>query len=384
MVQIALSALLVMGASLFVRTLADLGSLDVGFKPEHLLLATIDTPGEGYPGVKSVLVHERIQQAVTGLPGVDGVTSMELSWLSGDFGTTTFLTEDDLAHPGHAENERINVVDNGFFSVMGVPIVAGRAFSSADGGIAPRVAIINQALAKSRFPGQNPVGKRFAGNDEPRPQDWIEIVGVAGNTKYEDLREAPPPQYFLPLAQQTSTLGMTYAVRSRLGSDVLVPELRRAVASVDEKLAVTDIRTQREQIDGNMRSERALADLTSGFGVLALMLAIVGIYGVMLGTVEQRRREIGVRLALGAQRRQVQNAVLRESAWLALYGISVGLAASQAFTRVLQSILFGISPRDPLILSMVAALLFLVAIAAAWIPARRAASVQPMEVLREE
>ena len=383
-VQIALSALLVMGAGLFVRTLAGLDSLDVGFRTEHLLLATIDTPREGYTGVKSVLLHQRIQQAVAGLPGVDTVTSMAIPWLTGDSSTTTFLTEDDLAHPGHAEDERVNTVDNGFFSVMGIPFVAGRAFGAADNADAPPVAIINQALAKSRFPGQNPVGKRFTYSDKPGPKDWIEIVGVVGDTKYQDLRETPPPQFFLSSAQQSSIFGMTYAIRSRLDPRVLVPALRRAVASVDSNLPITDIRTQQEQIDENMRSERTLADLTSGFGLLALSLAIVGIYGVMLCLVEQRRKEIGIRLALGAQRECVRNSILRESAWLALVGIAAGLTASQAFTRILRSILYGVSPRDPLTLSLVATLLMLVALAAAWIPASRAASVQPMEVLRHE
>jgi ABC-type antimicrobial peptide transport system permease subunit len=177
---------------------------------------------------------------------------------------------------------------------------------------------------------------------------------------------------------------MTYAVRSRLDGQVLLAELRRGAASVDANLSVTEFQTEKQQIEEDTRTERTLADLTSGFGILALALAIVGIYGVMLNSVEQRRKEIGIRLALGAKRGDVRNTILRESTWLALAGIGAGLAASQAFTRVLQSILYGISPRNPLILSMVAALLLLVAVAAAWIPARRAASVEPVEVLRHE
>ncbi|MGA7259118.1 MAG: ABC transporter permease [Terracidiphilus sp.] len=382
--QIALSALLVMGAGLFVRTLADLNSIDVGFPTGHLLLATIDTPREVYPGVKSILLHQRLQQTIAALPGVQAATSMDSSYFTGDTSRTTFVTEQDIAHPGHAEDELVNTVGDGFFSAMGVPIVAGRAFSPADNATSPPAAIVNQTLAKTRFPGQNPVGKRFTFSYKPGEKDWIEIVGVARDTKYQDLRETPPPLYFLPLAQGGTIYDMTYAIRSRLDPAVLIPELRRAVASVDPNLPIADIGTQQKQIDENMSAERALADLTSGFGALALALAIVGIYGVMLCSVEQRRKDIGIRLALGAQRRQVRNTILRESAWLALAGISVGLAATQAFTRVLASILYGISPRDPLVLSAVAALLLLVALAAAWIPARRAASVEPMEVLRHE
>jgi predicted permease len=382
--QIALSALLVMGAALFVRTLAGLGSVDLGFRTDHLFLATIDTPREDYPGVKSIFLHQGLQQTIAGLPGVEAATSMEMAWLSGNSGITSFFTEGDIAHPGHAEDERINTVDNGFFSVMGIPIVAGRTFGPGDHAGAPRVAVINKALAKARFPGQNPVGKRFSFSDKPAPQDWIEIVGVVGDTKYQDLRETPPPQFFLPSLQQPSIFEMTYAIRSRLDTQVVLAELRHAAALVDPNLAVTDFQTQRQQIDEDTRTERTLADITSGFGIVALALAIVGIYGVMLCSVEQRRKEIGIRLALGERRERVRNAILLESTWLAVVGIGAGLAASQAFTRVMQSILYGISPRNPLILTMVAALLLLIVVIAAWIPARRAASVEPMEVLRHE
>jgi predicted permease len=382
--QVALSALLVMGAGLFVRTLAGLGSLDVGFRTDHLFLATVATPGEGYPGVKSVFLHQRLERAIGSLPGVEGATSIDMPWLTGDSATTSFFTEDDVAHPGHAEVERSSVVGNGFFSAMGIPIVAGRPFAPTDNAAAPPVAIVNEALARARFPGQNPVGKRFTDSDKAGQKDWFEIVGVAGDTKYQDLRETPPPQSFLPMLQQPSISGMTYAVRSRLDGQVLLAELRRGAASVDANLSVTEFQTEKQQIEEDTRTERTLADLTSGFGILALALAIVGIYGVMLNSVEQRRKEIGIRLALGAKRGDVRNTILRESTWLALAGIGAGLAASQAFTRVLQSILYGISPRNPLILSMVAALLLLVAVAAAWIPARRAASVEPVEVLRHE
>lgn len=370
--QIALSALLVMGAVLFVRTVADLGSTNLGFRTDHLFLAAIATPRKGYPGTKSVLLHQRLEQAIANTPGVEAVTANEMTWLAGDRATVSFYTKYDIAHPGRSEDERINVVDNGFFRVMGIPIIAGRGFDPTDNAAAPQVAIINEALAKSRFSGQNPVGERFALSGHPKAKDWIEVVGVARDTKYQDLRETPPPQFFLPSLQQQSIVQMTYAIRSHLDEQALLAELRRAVATVDPKLSIAPFQTVRQQIDENTRPERTLAAITSGFGVLALTLAVIGIYGVMLCLVEQRRKEIGVRLALGAQRTDVRNIVLRESAGLALAGTAVGLAASQAFTRVVRSILYGVSPHNLLTLSVVAALLVLVALGAAWIPARQA------------
>jgi predicted permease len=267
---------------------------------------------------------------------------------------------------------------------MGIPIIRGRDFAATDTASAPKVGIINEALARTRFPGLDPVGKRFSLSEHPTPGDWIEIVGVAANTKYQDLREAPPPQFFVPSLQQDSIFEMTYEIRSYLSQQVLLAELRRSVATVDPNLPIAEFQTQRQQIEDNTRTERALADLTSGFGALALALAIIGAYGVMLCSVEQRRKEIGIRLAVGAQRSHVRDIILRDSARLALVGITAGLAVSQVFTHLLQAILYGISPHNPLILSAVAALLLLVTLAAAWIPARRAASVDPIEVLRQE
>lgn len=369
--QIALSALLVMGAGLFVRTIAVLGSTDLGFRSDHLFLATIRTPRQGYPGFKSVLLHQRLQQAIASTPGVEAATSNEMTWLSGNSATTGFYTEDDILHPGHAAHERVDTVDNGFFSVMGIPIIIGRRFEATDTAAAPKVGIINEALARTRFPGQDPVGKRFTFSEHPKPKDWIEIVGVAADTKYQDLRETPPPQFFVPSLQKNSIFEMTYEIRSHLAPQVLLSELRHSVAAVDPNLHIGDFQSQRQQIEAGTHTERALAELTSGFGILTLALAIIGVYGVMLCSVEQRRKEISIRLPVGAGRSHVRNIILRDSGWLPLAGITAGLAVSQFFTRLLQAILYGISPHNPLMLCAVAALLLLVTLAAAWIPARR-------------
>jgi ABC-type antimicrobial peptide transport system permease subunit len=199
-----------------------------------------------------------------------------------------------------------------------------------------------------------------------------------------DLRDQPPPQFFMPYVQQKGVGGMTYQVRTGLSAAALLPSLRQVVQSVDRDLPLIDLRTQREQIDATMQIERTFAALTAGFGVLALALACVGIYGIMAYTVANRRNEIGIRLALGALPGQVRSMILRETFWLTLAGIAAGVAAAVGLTRLVKSMLYGIGPYDPFTLSAGVLVLLAVALAASWIPARRAAGVEPMEALRHE
>jgi predicted permease len=242
-----------------------------------------------------------------------------------------------------------------------------------------KVAIVNQALAKKRFPNVNALGKRFKTGDV-----LYRIVGICSDTRYANLRDDPPPQFFLPYVQQPDVGGMTYAIRTPLAPAEIVPALRRVVQQADRDLPIIDVRTQREQIDANMQMERTFAALSTGFGVLALALACVGIYGIMAYSVASRRNEIGIRLALGAQPRQVRGMILRESTWLAVAGIVVGAGAALGLTRLVKSMLYGIQPNDPLTMAGGVLILLAVALAASWIPARRAAGVQPMEALRHE
>lgn len=270
-----------------------------------------------------------------------------------------------------------------FFQTLGIPIVAGRSFGSQDTATSPKVGVINQTLARTRFPGLNPVGKRFRA-DRDSKSDWIQIVGICGDSHYMNMRETPPAQFFLPYIQQPEVRGMTYQLRTRLPAAALSPALQQVVQSVDRDLPITNMRTQREQINATMQMERTLAALTAGFGVLALVLACVGVYGIMAYSVAQRTNEIGIRLALGAQQGQVRKMILTESAWLALAGIVAGGAAALALARLIGSMLYGIKAYDPATMASGVVLLLAVTLAASWIPARRAAGVQPMEALRHE
>ena len=381
--QIALSTLLVIGAGMFVRTVAGLKSVEAGFLTDHLLLAEIDPPAQRYPGGKAVEVHRRLEEKIAAVPGVEGVSMMSMPYIAGGMMTTDFVPEDAKTDSKEDWGERHNDVGNSFFATIGIPMVAGRSFGPQDTAASPKVGIINQALARKRFPGVNPVGKRF-NTATGLKTGQILIVGVCADTHYQDLRETPPPQFFVPYVQQKSEYGMTYVIRSRVKPQALAPSLRRAVQQVDPELAIAELRTQQEQIADTMRMEFTVAALTAGFGVLALALACVGIYGIMAYSVANRRNEIGIRLALGAQPGQVRSMILRESTWLAVAGIAVGVAAALGLMRLTKAMLYGIQPNDPLTMASGVLILLFVALAASWIPARRAAGVQPMEALRHE
>lgn len=389
--QIALSTLLVIGAGLFLRTLAGLNSVNVGFRTDHLLLAEINPPAKRYPAGKDVELHRRLEQSFAAVPGVDSVALAWGAYLSDDTSRTDFLPEGVSYDKNKHQEEDLNAVGNRFFETLGIPIIAGRAFGEQDTQGSPKVAIINQALARTRFPGQNPVGKRFSTGDNDADghvgktvNDWIQIVGVCGDTRYANLRDEPPPQFILPYVQQTRVGAMTYEIRTRMKPETILPTLRLVVEQVDPDLPLVNVRTQDQQIEADMQQEHIFVALTSGFGVLALALACVGIYGVMACSVANRRNEIGIRMALGAQPRQVRGMILRESCWPTVAGIGAGAGAALALTKLVKSMLYGITPNDPATFSAGLLLLLAVAMAASWIPAQRAAKVQPMEALRHE
>ncbi|HWA94683.1 MAG TPA: ABC transporter permease [Terracidiphilus sp.] len=390
-VQIALSTLLVIGAGLFLRTLASLNAMSVGFKTDHLLLVGINPPEKRYPAGADIALHQRLEQAFAAIPGVESATAAQVAYVSNELSDTDFLPAGESFQPNAHQVEDLNVVGTDFFQTMGIPILAGRGFGPQDTATSEKVAVINEALVRKRFPGQNPVGKRFRtethdsdGFANTNPNEWIRIVGVCGNTRYTNLRQEPPAQFILPYVQQKSVGGMTYELRTRLAPDAIVPALRKIVQNIDPDLPLVDVRTQDEQIAADTMQERLFVTLTSGFGLLALALAAVGIYGVMSYSVSQRRSEIGIRLALGAVPSQVRGMVLRESTWIAMAGIAAGMGGAILLTRLVKSMLYGIAPNDPLTLAAGGAVLLLVALVSSWIPARRAARVQPMEALRHE
>jgi len=380
--QIALSTLLVVGAGLFLRSLFALRSVDPGFRTDHLVLFSINPPASRYAKGKDVQLHDRLEQDFAAIPGVQAVTSASIAYIGGNMQNNTFLLPGETIDQNMQQAEFFNQVGNNFFATLGLPIVAGRPFNAQDTATSPKVGIINQSLARKRFPNVNPVGKEFKTGDDSA--GWVRIVGICADNRYASLRDDPPAQFLMPYRQQPEAGGLTYELRTSLDPAALAPALRATVRKIDPDLPIVDIRTEQEQIDSSMQNERVFASLSAGFGVLALALACVGIYGIMAYTVANRRNEIGIRLALGAQPGQVQRMILGESTWLAGVGIVVGVGAALLLTRLVKSMLYGIQPNDLPTVATGASILLVIALASSWIPARRAAGVQPMEALRHE
>ena len=386
--QVALSTMLVVGSALFIRTLINLNSIDPGFRADHLLLFDINPSSKQYPAPKDVALHVRLEEALRSVPGVQSVTLTDNPLVAGDMSNSDFIIEGapkvEHKRGDNSGNASLADVGHDFFSVMGIPVIAGRAFTLQDVNSTQRLAVVNQTLVRQFFPHDNPIGKRFALDDDPEKQQWIEIVGVVGDTCYSNLKEESQAVHFDLYNQHQEMGGATYTIRTQMPPEAITPSLRAAVQKIDRDLPLMDIRTQQQQIDATTQQERVFASLTAGFGLLALALACVGIYGIMAYTVSQRTNEIGIRLALGAERRQVRGMVLREAGWLASFGVVAGLAVALALAQLVKSMLYGLKPADPTSFAGAGCLLLGVALIAAWIPAMRASRVEPMEALRHE
>jgi predicted permease len=386
--QIALSTLLVVGASLFLRTLINLNAVDVGFRADGLVLFDLNPPSKQYPAPKDIALHARIEQALRAVPGVEGVTLTDIPLLADSQSESNFNVEGapEAKEPqGGGAGAMQATVGQDFLSVMGIPMVAGRGFTPQDAEAPQRFSIVNQALARKYFPNQNPMGRRFSMDDsETKNRSWLEIIGVSADTRYSNLQQEPPPLHFDLYRQSKDIGGATYIVRTQMKPDAIVPSLRAVVRDIDRDLPLMDVRTQRQQIDATIVQERVFASLTAAFGILALALACVGIYGIMAYAVSQRTNEIGIRLALGAERRQVRGMVLKEAGWLAAVGVVVGVAVALGLGQLVKSMLYGLQPSDPASLVGAVVLLLGVALLAGWLPAMRASKVEPMEALRHD
>jgi predicted permease len=383
--QVAMSLVLLIGAGLIIRTLHNLQTVDAGFNRHNLLLFHLDPNLLGYKGERLANLYKQVFERIEAIPGARYVTFSRNALLSGSMsGRSVYLPGAAPARVNEDAPEiRLHQVRDNYFEAMEIPLLSGRNLSAQDDSRAPRVAVVNQTFGDRIFPGEDPVGKRFGFTPENTSE--IEIIGVARDAKYSSLREEIDPTVYTSWLQELGGIGsMTFMVRASGDPSSLVASIRQAVGEVDQNLPISSIRTQVEQVDQSLRMERLFARLLIFFGLLALLLAAIGLYGVMAYSVAQRTQEIGIRMALGAEARDVLRLVVRQGMVLAIVGIALGIGGAIGLTRFIRSLLFGVSATDPLTFALITAIIVAVALLACYVPARRAARVDPMVALRDE
>jgi predicted permease len=381
-IQIALSVVLLISTGLFVRTLGNLQDVDAGFNRQSLILFRIDAASAGYSPDQFTILQSRLQQALERLPGVHAVTFSSTALLSRVRHNKRISVPGRTAATGPLPIVNTNGLASNFFRAMELPLMIGRDFTELDNATAPKVAIVNQAFVRQYFNGQNPIGEHLL---IPSYAERVEVVGVSADAKYTDLRGAAPPTVYLPALQQVdgnANFAIRLAAANREGA--IFPAIRSAVRDVDPALPVLDLRTQDEQIDRLHGQELLFARLSAVFGGVALLLACVGLYGLMSHAVLRRTGEIGLRMALGALPGQVLRIVLGECLLMASLGILIGIAIAFGAGRLVASLLFGVAPLDPLTYGASAAALVAVATLASLAPARRASRIDPVVTLKME
>ena len=380
--QVAMSMLLLAGAGLFARSLYNLKSIDPGFQVEHLIAFSVDPSLSGYDSAAAVSLYDRMQHELSAVPAVHNVSMSEIGTLSGNDWSMTIRVEGYQAKEGEDLNPNVDGVGPRYFATMGIPVLAGREFTDGDTRGAPKVAIVNETMAKYFFGKDNPIGRRF-GIGRSSATD-IEIVGVVKDVRSLQLRNQAPRFVYLPYRQDESLTQLTFYVRSAQDGPTAATAVRQTVQRLDPNLPIFDLKSMEVQLDESLFIERMVAVLSVAFGALATLLAALGLYGVMSYAVARRTREIGIRMALGAERSRVLWLVLREVAVLAVSGIVGGLLFAIWLTRQVQSQLFGLSPTDPLTIGAAMVLLAAIALIAGYVPARRATAIDPMVALRSE
>ncbi len=380
--QVAMSMLLLAGAGLFARSLYNLKTIDPGFQVERLLAFSVDPSLSGYDNAAAVALYDRMQGELSAVPGVRNASMSEIGALSGNDWSMTVHVEGYQSKEGEDMNPSVDGVGPRYFATMGIPVVAGREFTESDTKGAPKVAIINETMAKYFFGSDNPIGRHF-GVGRSTPAD-IEIVGVVKDVRSLQLRNQAPRFIYLPYRQDDSLTSLTFYVRSAQDRQAAATAVRQAVQRLDPNLPIFDMKSMDVQVDESLFIERMVAALSVAFGGLATLLAALGLYGVMSYAVARRTREIGIRMALGAERGRVLWLVLRDVALLAGAGIAGGLLCALWLTRQVQSQLFGLSPNDPVTIGGAVLLLAAIAMAAGYVPARRATAIDPMQALRSD
>ena len=380
--EVCLSLVSLIIAGLLVRSLENVRSVDKGFVSDNVLLMSIDPERQGYDESRRRAVYHDLFNRLNRIPGVVAASMAEKPPVGGNMFTGKFLPEGLAPLPENFFEVHDNVIAPRYFDTLRIPMLSGRDFTERDTEGAPGVVIVNEALARQRWPGENPLGKRVR-HSRMGLGPLLEVVGVVGNARHRGLDESPEPYLYLPLFQYVEgRVGLH--IRTAGATDMAAP-VRRELREMDRDLPVFGVESLNQRIREELSIQWSLAALVSAFGSLALVLAMVGLYGVTAYVVGQRTREIGLRMALGAGRDDVMALIVGQSMKLVLGGLAAGVLCALALSRILESVLYGlIAPSDPATYATVSLLLVLVSLVAAYIPARRAARVDPMTALRQE
>jgi predicted permease len=382
--QVGLSLLLLIGAGLFVRSLNNLKDLNPGFDVAHVLSFSVDPTLNGYQTDRAKLFYKQLTQQLAALPGARMAALCVVPPLTFDQWDNTMTVEGYVAKPGENMDSHVNYVSPGFFATLKIPLHAGRDFTERDSTGAPRVVVVNEKFAHHYFGEHGAVGRHIGLGSDPGTKTDIEIVGVVGDTKYETMRLETPRQVFFPYLQNNWAAQMTAYVRTDLGPAQMFPALRTAVRRMDANLPVYLMKTVEHQRDDSLSVERLAASLSTAFGVLATVLAAIGLYGVMAFLVARRTREIGIRIALGARTGNVIWLVMREVLLLVGIGVAIGLPAAFAVTRQRASQLYDITPNDPATIALATLGIAAIAALSGYLPTRRATRIDPVTSLRYE
>jgi predicted permease len=379
--QVALSLILTVGAGLFLRSLVNLNHIDPGFHRENVLRLQVETDAIGYKEDDPRLnaLYQQIESHVSALPGVKAASFSAFTFREGSW-------SDAMIVPGMPNNENIavhqNVVGNGYFDTMQIPLIAGRTFTTADTATSQRVAVISEHIAKTLFPPGNPIGRHFdIGTNKPERD--FEVIGIVKDVKFRSLQEKTENVNYLLYTQHPWGFG-DFEVRYSGDFSAISTSVQQAIKSIDRNVRITHVTTLDEQVARSTTNQRLVAQLSTFFGLLAVFLSAIGIYGLMSYVVSRRTNEIGIRMALGAARSNVSWLVMREILYLVAIGIAIGIPAALAGDRLVANMLFGLKGTDPLSLTVAVVLLLLVASTAGYFPAKRASRVDPMQALRYE
>src|SRR5271154_1841653 len=382
--QVAFTLLLLAGAGLFMRSLWNLRNQDLGLRPDNVITFSIQPSLNGYDAPRSIALLDQTRARLASIPGVISVGSGDVATLSGDDEGSNITAEGGAQVPEELQDvDRIAISPN-YFSTLGIPLLSGRELTEADGTTAPKVALASESMVKRFFPGRNPLGLHFAfgGGDKTVPD--IEIVGVVKDVKQEHVSSAIQPYVYIPYSQRQKITRMTFYVRSQRDPLLLASSLQETVRQMDANLPVYDLKTMQRVVEEDLFSARMVAVLSACFAGLAALLAALGIYGVLAYVVVQRTREIGIRMALGALASNVRLLILKEVGSMVLIGVAVGLPLAYGLARFSESLLYGVHAGDPVVYALGLGLIALIALAACFIPARRATRVDPLVALRYE